>query len=126
MKGTEETTEILIVDDDEAIRHVLGRILTRKGYSVAFASSGREAIEKIAIKPPDLAIIDLNLQDMNGLELSRLMIIRSPKSKRIILTGMLPEQSAREKGSQEALRILVKPITSEELLAAIEQTLNEN
>ena len=122
--GKHETTDILIVDDNEAILHVLGRVLTKNGYDVILAINGREALAKLAVKAPDLIIIDLDLPDINGLELSKLIGVRCPATKRMILTGLPPEKN--ELDSEMTPHILVKPLTAEELIAAVKETLNGN
>ena len=63
-------TRILLVDDNHAARYAVRRILEKEGYAVTEASSGREALERIAIRP-DLLICDVNLPDADGIELAR-------------------------------------------------------
>lgn len=116
-------TKILIIDDNEAILHVLARVLAKQGYCVDSATTGNEALEKIAARKPDLTIVDLDLPDINGLELCRLIGARCPRAKQIILTGLPPERN--EVSTDCVPRILVKPMTAEELIAAVEKTLNE-
>lgn len=101
---------------------MLGRVLTKHGYNVALASSGREALQKIATKTLDLIIMDLNLPDIGGLELDKLIRSRNPATKRIILTGMAPENNGGNR--EETPKILIKPLTAEELISAVEEILN--
>ena len=61
---------VLIIDDQEATRYVFHRILSRAGYTVEEAASGREGLAK-AMMLPDLVICDVNLPDMLGYEVSR-------------------------------------------------------
>ncbi len=79
-------------------------------------------MERIAAKAPDLAIVDLGLPDIDGLELNKLIRIRSPSTKRIVLTGLPPENNGEN--PEDTPRILVKPLTAEELISAVEETLN--
>ncbi len=117
-----KTTKVLVVDDNEAILHVVGKVLEKNGYSVISVTSGIEALEKIKTSAPDLAIIDLSLSDMNGMELIKFISARSPTTKRLILTGTPTEI---DRNNPDSPRILLKPLTGEELLAAVKETLNE-
>ncbi len=78
---------ILIVDDDLAILRTFRRIFERKGYSVAVAEKGSEAIEKLSICRFDVAVIDFGLPDMEGTQLFPLIEKSSPKTVKIMLTG---------------------------------------
>ncbi len=60
--------KILVVDDDEAIRAVIGLILSSEGYEVTFASDGIEAIEHTSSTHFHLVLMDLMMKDMDGIE----------------------------------------------------------
>ena len=62
---------ILLVDDEEQIRKLLEASLQRRGYDVAVASDGIEALRQIRTKMPDLIVTDVNMPNMNGFELTR-------------------------------------------------------
>jgi DNA-binding response OmpR family regulator len=59
---------ILIVDDEKNIRALFRDELEDEGYDVTIAGSGREALDKIAEKLPDLVVLDIRMEDMTGLE----------------------------------------------------------
>ena len=59
---------ILLVDDDEILREMYGKMLKKIGYEVSFAVSGKEALQQIVQKKPDLILLDLMMPDMNGVE----------------------------------------------------------
>ena len=59
---------ILVVDDDASLRKTLSDILLASGYTPVQASTGREALDSIEEDPPAIALIDLRLEDMSGLE----------------------------------------------------------
>lgn len=112
---------ILVVDDEKPILQVLTRILRKYGYSVDTAETGREAIEKMNKQSYDLALIDLGLKDMRGLELLRIIGAHNPKMKKIIITGFTSEEKkARSEGADA---YLVKPFKAEELLKIIQENL---
>ncbi len=57
---------IMVVDDHEVNRELLGQILETRGYDVVFASDGQEAIEKLPLASPDLVFLDLQMPRMDG------------------------------------------------------------
>lgn len=63
-----QSTKILIIDDEAAIRRLLKVSLKSQGYSIVEAVSGKEGIEQTAMSHPDLVILDLGLPDMDGLK----------------------------------------------------------
>lgn len=116
-----ETIErILIVDDDRAVVQILAKILRRQGYDVETAESGQDAIEKILRNGFGAALIDVHLQDMNGLDLLPILQKTAPRMSKIILTGYPSDSdktTACERGADE---YLAKPIRSEKLIEVIE------
>lgn len=102
----------------------MNRILQKQGYCVNTAKTGKEAMEKITSKFYDLAIIDINLPDMNGISVHKAISARSPFTKKIILTGLPPQRGNNP--NAEPLDILMKPISGEDLLKAVKEKLNGN
>lgn len=105
--------------------HVLGRVLAKQGNQVTEARTGKEAIEKITAKAFHLAIIDINLPDINGLKLHKILSERSPGTKKLLLTGLPPEKDDIDNLAGEPVRILIKPLPAQELIAEIKQILME-
>ena len=65
------TASILVVDDQESIRHFISKNLEDEGYDVTCASAGKEALAAIRSQPPDLVLLDLMLGGEDGLALTR-------------------------------------------------------
>ena len=110
---------ILIIDDDTTILRTLTRIFQRKGYFVAVAEKGREAIEKISSNHYDVALIDLCLPDMEGTALFPFIHDASPSTLKIMLTGKTLEPNSIE-GADASLG---KPIAPDKLLSIIDSKL---
>jgi DNA-binding response OmpR family regulator len=107
---------ILIVDDDKSILRLFTLILQRKGYSTDTAETGKEALEKISSNSYDVALIDIVLPDMSGLDLLRSIPSRT---KKIMITGAASEENQRRAQSEGADAYLLKPVKPEKLLQMI-------
>ena len=118
-----EKPSILIIDDDASILRTLTKIFQKKGYFVAVAEKGKEAVEKINSNHFDVALIDLCLPDMEGTELFPLIHDTSPGTLKIMLTGKTLLQDSIE-GADVLLR---KPVLPDQLLSIIDSKLkNKN
>jgi diguanylate cyclase (GGDEF)-like protein len=120
MKATEC---IMVVDDDPSLRKTLVDILKVKGYAVVVAANGKEAVTAAEHGPVSLALIDLMLPDMPGLEVMARIKAISPMTETIILTGHASMETAIEATRQGAYCYLLKPYQMDELLRHIRQAL---
>ena len=77
---------ILVVEDQPLLRELLTELLSRYDHP-SQANSGKDALEQIEHKTPDIILLDLNLPDMNGLEVAR-QVRRSEKTSRIPILAM--------------------------------------
>ena len=110
---------ILVAEDDDAIRRVLADSLVGAGYEVRTASNGRSALELLLSAPVNLALLDVNMPEIDGFKLLRMMQKECPGIPSIILTACGDEQD-RIKGLQlGADDYVVKPFSIAELLARI-------
>lgn len=102
---------ILIVDDSSTVRKLMSNILQVEGYEILEANDGAQALEVLAQESVDLAIIDLNMPQMDGIEL--IETIRQgegdPDLPIIMLTTQTDEESRRKGLSAGANVFLVKP-----------------
>lgn len=111
--------KILVVDDENTLRYFLRLNLQDEGYNVSEAADGATAIRLIDHNQFDVALIDLHLADMNGLEIMRHLRKTSPETSVIILTGYATVDSAVEALRQGAHDYLTKPCKTEELLSSV-------
>ena len=112
---------ILIVDDDEAQRSLLAGYLKKRDYTVTTAVSGQEAIEKNQEKGFDLAILDLKMPEIDGIEAMIKMKEIDPETYFIILTGYGTVETAVKAMKIGAYDYLSKPINLDELELIIER-----
>lgn len=114
---------ILVVDDEPSIRHLLGQMLAEEHYEVRTAGSTLEALGKLEASPFDLAIVDLFLPDVNGLNLAEAIRVLDPGTPVILITAY-GTPSFEAMASHPAISHYVhKPFTLERLLALVRQLL---
>ena len=114
---------ILIVDDDENIRNTLKAILDDEGYVVDTAVTGGEAIQKTQKTAYNVALLDIRLPDMEGVDLLKLIKDSVPRTRKIMLTGYPSMQNAIAALNKNADAYLVKPIEIENLLVTVKNQL---
>ena len=125
MTSLDQKFRILIVDDDEAIRTTMKAILEDEGYSVDSASSGKEAIKKTQEQTYNLALLDIRLPDMEGVELLGKMKDNIPRMRKIMVTGFPTLQNAIEAVNKNADVYLIKPVDVDKLLATVKEQLEK-
>jgi two-component system response regulator AtoC len=106
---------VLLVDDDETFRKVLGGELERLGFETALAGSGEEAIRSLSRSEPQVVLLDLRLPDMDGLTVLQALREKSPASEVILLTGHGSFDTAIQSIRMGAFDYVAKPCPLDEL-----------
>jgi DNA-binding NtrC family response regulator len=119
----EKPARILIIDDDENIRTVLQAILEDEGYIIETADTARKGIEKSEKAFYNLALIDVRLPDMEGIELLTKLHETKPKMRKIIVTGFPTMQNAVAALNKGADGFVLKPFDVEKILITIKEQL---
>jgi len=114
---------ILVVDDDANLCRTVCDILEAKGYAAMAASTGQAALEYVEIESPAVALIDLRMEDLSGIELLRTIKQRSPQTECIVLTGHASQTSAIEAVNLGAYGYLQKPYDVDQLLVTIRRAI---
>ncbi len=115
--------KILIVDDDENIRNTMKTILEDEGYIVDLAATGSEAVQKTKNAAYNVALLDIRLPDMEGVELLKLIKETVPRTRKIMVTGYPSMQNAISALNKNADAYLIKPIDIENLLSIVKEQL---
>lgn len=115
MDKSEQRPTLLIADDDSNFRNIISNRLVRKNYHVAIAESGYEAIKLCRSHTFDVALIDLRLPDINGMDLLKQLKDLDDKLEIVIITGYPSIDTAVEAMSIGASYYLKKPFKLEEL-----------
>ena len=115
---------ILIVDDEQDTCENLSDILTDLGYEVDTANDGFAALELVQQRPYDVALLDLRMPGMDGLELYRRMRKVSAETVAIVVTAYASSDTAKSVLATGAWKILSKPVNIGGLLNTVAQALD--
>jgi DNA-binding NarL/FixJ family response regulator len=118
--------KILVADDHDIIRRGLKQLLTaRSGWEVCGeAKTGREAVSAAEQLKPDVAVLDISMPDLNGLEAARQIQKTSPKTGILILTMHFTDQLVREVIDSGARGYILKSDADRDLITAVEAISN--
>jgi DNA-binding response OmpR family regulator len=109
---------VLVIDDEVAVNNNLRKILEKKGYAVDQAMTREDALEKISEKAYQLALLDLKIPNVKGLELLKALRDTHPETRVIIITGYASIETAVETARLGAVDYLSKPFTPDEVRSA--------
>jgi response regulator NasT len=112
---------ILLVEDDVLILRTLARGLREAGYRISEAESAEEAIQVCAVDRPDLAVLDIRMPGLSGLELGRGLLERDIAF--LFLTAYDNQEFVQEAQQAGALGYLVKPLDVPRIIPSIETAL---
>ncbi len=116
---------VLVVDDDQSLREFLTITLGRDGFEVVAAASGPEALKAMAEAPADLALVDLKMPGMDGLETLRRLKELSETVAVVIVTAFATTETAIQALKEGAYDYLIKPFKIDELKLVVRKALEE-
>jgi two-component system, OmpR family, KDP operon response regulator KdpE len=123
--GMSEGTRVLVCDDEPQILRALRVILRDAGYEAVTASTGEEALDRAAVKPPAAAILDLMLPDLDGVEVTERL--REWSEMPIIVLSAVGEEEAKVRAlAAGADDYVTKPFGPPELVARLEAALRRS
>jgi len=117
--------KLLLVDDEKHFVEVLYKRLSDRDFSVTTTFSGEEGIQALRKVDFDVAILDLKMKDMNGIEVLKIFKKMYSKMAVIILTGHESEQTVGEGMNYGAFAYISKPCDFEELVATIRKAISD-
>ena len=118
-------TRILVADDEPSILSFVKKALTDEGYTVFTASDGRQACEIAEREQVHMALLDLVMPNMTGLEALKQIKERDPGTRIMIMTAFATAETAVEAMKQGALDYLIKPFALEEMKMHVRRALSE-
>jgi DNA-binding NtrC family response regulator len=116
---------VLVIDDEAGIRKLLTTVLNENGYDADSAENGAEAIRKTSEKRYDIALIDIILPDLSGVELLTRFKETRPRTRKIIMTGNPSFQNAVEALNRGADAYIMKPFEMQKVLANVKDQLDK-
>ena len=116
---------LLIVDDDNPFRERLARAMEKKGFQVSQAEGVKKGIQSVRVKKPAFAVVDLRLNDGNGLEVVKEIQNSNSKSRIIMLTGYGNIPTAVAAIKQGAIDYLAKPADADDVEKALLADINK-
>ncbi len=116
-----DSKQILLAEDEPAVRNLMQRLLHSWGYRVFSASNGREAMNMAEAHKGeiDLLVADVTMPEMDGQELATKLTVKKPKLKVILLSGYSKAQIAFQRG----WKFIQKPFKPQQLKDAVEDSL---
>jgi DNA-binding NtrC family response regulator len=122
---TEQAAAVLVVDDEPAMRELLRDELSERGYRVAAAANGRDALKKLSEDEYAVVLTDLRMQGMQGLELLGEVKRDHPGANVIIMTAFGSVESAIEAMKRGAYDYVTKPIKTDELALVVDKAVRD-
>lgn len=117
--------KILVVDDEVFVRELLFEFLSKEDYEVVLADCGEKAVELIKSEPTEVALIDLKMPGMDGIETLKKIKEVCPSTLSIIMTGYPAIESSIEALRCGACDYVIKPFKLNELKSSVEKALLE-
>jgi CheY-like chemotaxis protein/anti-sigma regulatory factor (Ser/Thr protein kinase) len=114
---------ILVVEDDDSLRHVLTHSLTRDQFEVSTAGDGVEALEKLRTEPFDLVLLDIRLPRLGGLDVLKALRARDVHPRVIVMTADGTPETLLSAVKDQVYEYLGKPFSTEVLLDVVRRAL---
>jgi DNA-binding NtrC family response regulator len=125
MSGNEKNKagriKLLLVDDEKGFANIIGKRMSKRDIDVTKAYSGAEALQAIRKADFDVAVLDLKMEDMDGIEILKIFKKMDPDLSVIMLTGHGSEAAAKDGIKFGAFDYLTKPCDLEELMNKIHE-----
>ncbi len=102
---------VLVVDDNRSMAETIRDILTLQGWTCDVAFSGEDALERAAARPPDVVLMDIKMEGMNGVETFRALRRRNPALKAVLMTAYSTTALVEEARAEGVIDVLNKPVS---------------
>ena len=121
----ERKSRILVVDDEEEIRNILGRILEQKGFEVITAPDGQQAMEKICLNTPDAVLLDERMPGLSGMDVLKKIKLIDDNLPVVLITAYANIHQAVEAMKEGAYDYIAKPFDNNEVAWITSRALSE-
>ncbi len=113
------SARVLVVDDDDVGRATMADLLRLEGYRVDEAAGGREALDRLAVQPYDVVLLDLKMPGVDGVAVLRGAAESAPETEIVVFTAHGSMESAIQAVRHGAYDYLLKPASTQEVVACI-------
>ena len=110
---------VLLVEDDDDNRELMGEVLDAAGYRVLSASSGQEALKTLSEHSVDVVVTDVGMPGMGGLELARAAKAIAPTVPVVVVTGWAEREDITSARGHEVDAVLIKPVDPDALTSTV-------
>ncbi|MDA8137777.1 MAG: response regulator [Desulfobacteraceae bacterium] len=117
---------LLLIDDEKGFVATLAKRLAKRNIQATQAYNGREGIQALRKGDFDVALLDLKMEDMDGLEVLKMIKIMAPQLPVIMLSGHASDESAHDGIKAGAFEYLTKPYDLKDLLAIIQRAVRQS
>ena len=117
---------VVVIDDDVSVRRSLRRLLASAGYEVITCSSAEEFLGLSSVPRPACLVTDVRMPGMTGLDLLDVLRTRGPSLPIILVSGDGDAAASAHARAAGAVRFLLKPFPSEDLLGALTEALDRD
>ena len=117
--------KLLLIDDEVGYVNVLSNRLSKRNFDVGKATSGSEAFQILRQSDFGVAVLDLKMEDMDGIEILKILKKMAPELVVIMLTGHGSAEAAREGIKEGAYDYLTKPCELDELILKIQEAYDQ-
>ncbi len=114
---------VLVVDDDQAVRSVVSRKMQSSGYDCVTAADGREALEKVGTQTFDLVLLDIKMPGPSGMEVLPQIVTGNPDTCVIMITAVVETETAVQAMKLGAYDYVTKPFNLDDLSFRVEKAL---
>lgn len=115
------SVSVLVVDDEEMMRNLLDKILSREGYQIATAEDGQAALDQLSSRPFDIVISDMKMPRMGGFDLLKAVKKDYPRTGVIIMTAYGDTYTVKDALLLGADEYITKPFKSYEISLVVER-----
>ena len=118
-------SSVLIVDDEEVVRHAHMRSLQHTGCDARVAEDGNEAIRVMEQDPADVVLLDIRMPGLDGMAVLKTIKTRWPDSEVIVITGYPTIESAKEAVRLGACNYIAKPVGPDDVVKAANEAMTQ-
>ena len=101
---------LIVVDDDQGILEIVERLARRNGFEVVACAGGMQALAELSTRHVDIALVDLRMPDLGGLDVIRAIRDMDPRCQTVLMTGYAAVETAVEAVKLGAMDYLSKPL----------------